>query len=530
MITLQRIWAEILKLKRRVAYAIQLAQSAGAAIPDNSIAEVKLDTPLTTKLNAKADQASPTFTGTVVLPATTSIGTVSNTELGYVDGVTSAIQTQMDAKAPLASPTFTGTPALPTGTTAITQSAADSTTKLATTAFVTTADNLKANLAGPTFTGTPTLPTGTIGVTQSAGNSTTALATTAFVTTADNLKANLASPTFTGTPTLPTGSIGVTQAAADNTTALATTAHVFAERTNTATLTNKKLTDPTLTERSTTPSTTANTSTVYSLIQAGRNMVSQASPTGYPYRLQPFIGAKTTGYLAYEGGNTVGKGWALTFSASADVPAAVNVDVTLTGATGLFNSMNRAAWTTVGTAGGSKNVYGIGGANSGKWFLSNTALKGGFMWVFTAGIAHAATVANARAFVGIGAPTVIGNVEPNTLVNIIGFAFNGGGTNWKVMHNDGSGVATEVDLGATYPSATLSTDWYQFTLYAPPASASNVYYHVLRVNTGDETSGTLSTNLPAADFGLNWQVWINNGSTALAATIHVGHIYVETQF
>ena len=45
-----------------------------------------------------ANIASPTFTGTVVLPSTTSIGTVSNTEIGYVDGVTSAIQTQIDSK------------------------------------------------------------------------------------------------------------------------------------------------------------------------------------------------------------------------------------------------------------------------------------------------------------------------------------------------------------------------------------------------------------------------------------------------
>ena len=62
-----------------------------------------------TQLNAKAPTASPTFTGTVVLPSTTSIGTVSSTEIGYLDNVTSAIQTQLDAKAPLASPTFTGT-------------------------------------------------------------------------------------------------------------------------------------------------------------------------------------------------------------------------------------------------------------------------------------------------------------------------------------------------------------------------------------------------------------------------------------
>jgi hypothetical protein len=54
----------------------------------------------------------PDATGTVQLRVTD----VSDTEIGYLNGVTSAIQTQMDAKAPLASPTFTGTVTLPSGT------------------------------------------------------------------------------------------------------------------------------------------------------------------------------------------------------------------------------------------------------------------------------------------------------------------------------------------------------------------------------------------------------------------------------
>ena len=90
-----------------------------------------------TQIDTKAPSASPTFTGTVTLPSGavtstmildgtilnadinasaaidwTKLGissTVSSTEIGYVDGVTSAIQTQLDAKSPLASPTFTGT-------------------------------------------------------------------------------------------------------------------------------------------------------------------------------------------------------------------------------------------------------------------------------------------------------------------------------------------------------------------------------------------------------------------------------------
>ncbi len=48
---------------------------------------------------AKAPLASPTFTGNVVLPSTTTIGDVSSTELSYVNGVTSGIQSQIDSKA-----------------------------------------------------------------------------------------------------------------------------------------------------------------------------------------------------------------------------------------------------------------------------------------------------------------------------------------------------------------------------------------------------------------------------------------------
>jgi hypothetical protein len=68
--------------------------------------------------------------------------TVSTTELGYLDGVTSAIQTQLDAKlatataastyAPLASPALTGVPTAPTA------AANTNTTQIATTAYVQT--------------------------------------------------------------------------------------------------------------------------------------------------------------------------------------------------------------------------------------------------------------------------------------------------------------------------------------------------------------------------------------------------------
>ena len=43
-----------------------------------------------------------------------AVSSVTSTQLGYVSGVTSAIQTQLNKKAALKSPTFTGTPKAPT--------------------------------------------------------------------------------------------------------------------------------------------------------------------------------------------------------------------------------------------------------------------------------------------------------------------------------------------------------------------------------------------------------------------------------
>jgi len=90
-----------------------------------------------TQIDGKAGTAGPTFTGTVTLPSTTSIGTVNSTELGYLDGVTSSIQTQIDSKGAIAGQTWTGTHNY-TGAsiTVPTATAGDSSTKAASTAFV----------------------------------------------------------------------------------------------------------------------------------------------------------------------------------------------------------------------------------------------------------------------------------------------------------------------------------------------------------------------------------------------------------
>ena len=120
---------------------------------------------------------------------------IDDTEIGYLNGVTSAIQTQIDAKAPLASPALTGSPTAPTA------AAADNSTKIATTAY---ADRAASNAASALVAASPAALDTLNELAAALGND------ASFSTTMTNAlaaKAPLASPTFTGTVTLPTGTV-----------------------------------------------------------------------------------------------------------------------------------------------------------------------------------------------------------------------------------------------------------------------------------------------------------------------------------
>ena len=203
----------------------------------------------------------PDATGTVQLRVTD----VSDTEIGYLNGVTSAIQTQLDAKASSADlTTHTGateahgatgavvgttntqtltnktltSPVIntPTGITKSDVGLAnvDNTTdanKPVSTATQTALD-LKAPLANPTFTGTVTLPEGTVTsgmiangtIVDADVNASAAIAQSKIsgLTTDLAAKAPLASPALTGIPTAPTATAGT------NNTQVATTAYADA--------------------------------------------------------------------------------------------------------------------------------------------------------------------------------------------------------------------------------------------------------------------------------------------------------------
>jgi len=183
---------------------------------------------VTTADNLKAPLASPTFTGTVTIPAGASIS-------GF---------------APLASPTFSGSPSLPTGTIGVTQSPGNNTTALATTAFVTAAvgaGGAVTSVAGRTgavvLSNTDISGLGTMATATAADYSTTTVANglyyplsgnpSSFLVAADIAgKADIASPSLTGTP------LSTTAAVDTNTTQIATTAFVVGQAASATPLVN----------------------------------------------------------------------------------------------------------------------------------------------------------------------------------------------------------------------------------------------------------------------------------------------------
>jgi hypothetical protein len=145
--------------------AVSLKRRFAAVARDASDGVIKFITDITTKPTTTinfseagtsyADIRVDDITADAITATSATIGDVSNTEIQYLNGVTSAVQTQLDAKlssstaattyATLASPTLTGTPV------STTASVDTNTTQIATTAYVVGQGYLKSSTAATTY-------------------------------------------------------------------------------------------------------------------------------------------------------------------------------------------------------------------------------------------------------------------------------------------------------------------------------------------------------------------------------------------
>jgi hypothetical protein len=515
---------------------------------------------------------APTLTGNVVLPSTTTIGTVSATELSYLDGVTTSIQPNIEARQTIAN--------LSTDLTA-------SASKYPSVNAVNTGLALKANLASPALTGTPTAPT------ASGGTNTTQIATTAFVTAGLATKQN----SFAGTtgqyvrgdgslatfPTIPSNSDYVDLTSAQSSIAGA--------KGFTATMTTVGI-QPTSNGASDIGTSSLKYQTVFanrvnavgtlSLMSSNSNAIlfAQTSPT-----------AGVMGGFAASTGHFILQAPGSSLTTSTGELFQVNGTAKITGATSIGGDVTLSSIPTLGTAATSfltsnsgvvssrtpaQVLSDIGGYSSTE-ALKRTAFfepQGNGVTVNTVGLPMTAqgsaaasnvattnfytrqrrirytgattanenagvignaqyTVANGFTFRGVFGIHVynaghrytigVGNtstntVEPSTLLNRISMYADAGDTNFKIRGADGSSGGTVVDLGANFPVNSSATDMYDVTFSIAPGGTSATYF-VKRINTGDTASGTIST-VPGNAL-LSAQIFASNAATGAAADIVV---------
>lgn len=161
----------------------------------------------------------------------------------------------------------------------------------------------------------------------------------------------------------------------------------------------------------------------------------------------------------------------------------------------------------------------------------NGADRGGFYVSITGGISDASLVSTGTLWMGLFGLGTNGPTDnnPSTQTDSLFCGSDVGDTTMSIMHNDSSGIATKIPLGANFPTNTTKTDVYRCELYAAP-NGSTVDYRVTRLNTGHVASGTISSDLPTSTAFMHLGMGRWTGGTATAIAIDWLGTYFETEY
>jgi hypothetical protein len=245
-----------------------------------------------------------------------------------------------------------------------------------------------------------------------------------------------------------------------------------------------------------------------------RQLLAVKRDSGDDYPLQPHIG--DVGFVVIMPGTgstpTILGGGGVTTTGTMTHPTLAN--------TNALTSGRRMSIASASTAGSSAGIRG----SAATCWRGNAAGLGGFH--FGAHFALSTAVAGQRAFVGLAASTAaLSNTDPSNIVNMVGVGRDTGDANMQLFVNDQTGVATKIDLGASFPRS--ATDTYEVFFACNPNGTSIEYVVENRAN-GAIVTGSLTTNLPQNTVFLNLHAWTNNSATASVASIDVQNAYIES--
>lgn len=257
---------------------------------------------------------------------------------------------------------------------------------------------------------------------------------------------------------------------------------------------------------------------------AGRILPAFVGPSGLDSSLQPHYGRNKIATFIPAGNGAADTQTGILISATGTATAE-NVATN-----NLHNYMRRRSWrvttaSTTAVAGirGGAVQFTIGGPSAG---------LGGFHLIWRWGPATGVTNAAHRAFVGMrnttAAPT---DVNPSTQTNICGMGYDSADANIQFMHNDGTGTATKIDLGAGFPKPNTDlTAVYEIAMFSRPGTPSAVTYEITNLVTNAVATGTVTTDLPSTTTLIAPYSYMSVGGVSSVIGFSTMSLYIETDY
>lgn len=255
---------------------------------------------------------------------------------------------------------------------------------------------------------------------------------------------------------------------------------------------------------------------IFSKPQGGRQMLAMMGPSGLDTILQP--------HLAKNGWGS----WKPTFTGTT-INAIGGPALTATGTatsapwatTSLHTRVQRVDYLVTAAATTAVAGYRVAAAT---WRGID-----GFHFIFrTCPATGVAGVSTRRCFIGMqastGAPT---DVNPSTLLNVVGVGYDAADTNWQVMVNDGSGACTKTDTGIARPSSDRQT-MYSVMIFSPPGGGWFGVRIVDEATGSTYESAQLNTNIPAATQTLCPNCYASVGGTSSVVGLTFGGMWFDT--
>ncbi|MGL4353129.1 MAG: beta strand repeat-containing protein [Aeromonas popoffii] len=151
----------------------------------------------------------------------------------------------------------------------------------------------------------------------------------------------------------------------------------------------------------------------------------------------------------------------------------------------------------------------------------------GFNFCATWGLDSGLT-SHTRAFIGFKS-TALGNSDIATQTNLFGIGFNPSESNYSTVQNGSAGTAIKTDLGANFPAGSAGTNMFRLEMLCDPGSTT-ITWKLTRVagGTSQVAQGTFNvSDLPAAGTFLTPQVTFMT-TTASTTKVAVAKLSVQT--